>query len=30
MEKILLDLDTLLTGIETSWVCSGEFYSGEV
>ena len=30
MEKILLDLDTLLAGIETSWVCSGEFYSGEV
>ena len=30
MEKILLDLDTLLTGVETSWVCSGEFYSGEV
>ena len=30
IEKILLDIDTLLTGIEQSWFYSGDVYSGEV
>lgn len=30
IEKILLDIDTLITNIQKSWYFSGEVYAGEV